>query len=174
MLHPSRPAVILAPMEGITDAPMRALQGAIGSFTFAVSEFVRVSGEPVPRKGFVRDVPELRTGAVTATGLPVAIQILGGDPDRMAQSALNAVSVGALAIDINFGCPAPTVNRNDGGASILREPCRIRDIVQAIREAVPPEIPVSAKLRLGWDRIETMEETAAMADTGGADWITIH
>jgi len=161
-------------MDGITDAPMRALLGALGGFDFAVSEFVRVSVEPLPPKVFLRAIPELRDGGVTPTGLPVQVQILGGDPERMAWSALAACKAGATAIDINFGCPAPTVNRNDGGASILRSPCRVRDIVAEVRSALPPEIPVSAKLRLGWDCIDTIYETAAMAAEGGASWLTIH
>ena len=92
----------------------------------------------------------------------------------MAQSAVTACRAGAKAIDINFGCPAPTVNRHDGGASLLREPCRIREIVRAVRDAVPEQIPVSAKLRLGWDNIEDIHENAAMAAEGGANWLTIH
>jgi tRNA-dihydrouridine synthase C len=174
MLIANRPALILAPMEGITDAPMRALQGASGAFSFAVSEFLRVSGEPIPRKVFLRDVPELGHGCVTPTGLPVQVQILGGHPGRMAQSALTAVEAGAKAIDINFGCPAPIVNRHDGGASILREPCRVREIVAEVRAAVPQELPVSAKLRLGWDDIDSVYDNAAMAAEGGATWVTIH
>lgn len=174
MLDPERPALVLAPMDGITDAPMRALQGLSGAFTYAVSEFIRVTAEPLPRKVFLREVPELAHGALTPTGLPVQVQILGGDPEPMARSAINAVRAGATAIDINFGCPAPTVNRNDGGASLLRYPCRIRDIVAAVRAAVPPEIPVSAKLRLGWDTTEAIHENAAMAAEGGASWLTIH
>src|SRR5687768_16633569 len=106
-------------MDGITDAPMRALQGATGAFTYAVTEFVRVSSQPIPAKVFRREVPELCHGARTPTGLPVQVQILGGHPERMAKSALAACKAGAKAIDINFGCPAPTVNRHDGGASLL-------------------------------------------------------
>lgn len=161
-------------MEGITDAPMRALQGSFGAFTFAVSEFLRVSQEPIPLKVFLRDIPELRNEGRTPTGLPVQIQLLGGDPDRMAISALTACEAGAKAIDINFGCPAPTVNRHDGGASLLNHPCRIRDIVAAVRSAVPPDIPVSAKLRLGWESIDDIHENAAMAAEGGASWLSIH
>jgi tRNA-dihydrouridine synthase C len=161
-------------MDGITDAPMRALQGEIGSFTFAVSEFVRVSWEALPRKVFAREVPECLNGGLTPTGLSVAVQILGGDPDLMAYSAANAVAAGARAIDINFGCPAPTVNRNDGGALLLKTPCRIRSVVSAVRAAVPAEIPVSAKIRLGWDSIESVYENAQMAAEGGASWLTIH
>lgn len=174
MLDPNKPALVLAPMEGITDAPMRALQGATGAFSYAVSEFLRVSNTVIPRKVFRRDIPELEMGARTVNGLPVQVQILGGDPELMARSALTAVAAGAAGIDINFGCPAPTVNRHDGGASLLRHPCRIREIVAAVREAVPSTIPVSAKLRLGWDSIENIDENAAMAAAGGASWLTIH
>ncbi len=174
MLPKDGPALVLAPMDGVTDAAMRAFQGRWGAFSYAVTEFLRVSETPIPGKVFRREVPELLTGAQTETGLPVQVQILGGDPVRMAKSAQTAVKVGATAIDINFGCPAPTVNRNDGGASLLRYPCRIREIVQAVREAVPAEIPVSAKIRLGWDSIDPVFENAAMVQEGGASWITIH
>lgn len=161
-------------MDGITDAPMRALQGALGGFSYAVTEFLRVSVSPLPASVFRKAAPELCNNGLTPTGLPVQIQILGGDPGRMALSAQAAVRAGAEAIDINFGCPAPTVNRHDGGASLLREPCRIREIVSAVRGAVPTEIPVSAKLRLGWDSIDAVHENAAMAAEGGASWLTIH
>lgn len=171
---PGRPALLLAPMDGLTDSPMRALQGEFGAFTFAVSEFVRVSASVVPEKVFHRDVPELLTQGETASGLPVQVQILGGDAELMALSALEALGAGARSIDINFGCPAPTVNRHDGGASILKFPTRVREIVEAVRTAVPSEIPVSAKLRLGWSRVDEVHEIAAMAAAGGADWITVH
>lgn len=161
-------------MDGITDAAMRAFQGQIGAFSYAVSEFVRVSIEPIPARVFRRDAPEVENGGKTTTGLPVQVQILGGDPENMALSALQAVKAGAPAIDLNFGCPAPTVNRNDGGATLLKTPCRIRDVVRAVRDAVPADIPVSAKMRLGWDSIDPIDENAAMAAEGGADWITIH
>lgn len=161
-------------MDGITDAPMRSLMGEVGAFSYAVSEFVRVSISTIPAKVFRRDVPELETAGVTDSGLPVQVQILGGDAERMAASAINAVKAGARAIDINFGCPAPTVNRNDGGASLLRTPCRIREVVAAVRAVTPPWIPVSAKLRLGWDSIEDIHVNAEMAAEGGASWLTIH
>lgn len=168
------PALVLAPMDGITDAPMRALQGEHGAFTFAVTEFVRISTTALPKKVFVRDVPELATGGQTLTGLPVQVQLLGGDPEKMAASAYAAYEAGASAIDVNFGCPAPTVNRNDGGATLLKHPLRIRAVMEAIRAALPTAIPVSAKLRLGWDTRDAIHENAAMAAEGGASWLTIH
>ncbi len=161
-------------MDGLTDAPMRAVQGSIGAFDYAVSEFIRVAQEIPPVKVFRRDVPELLTGCRTATGLPVQVQILGGDPERMAIAAITAVDAGATAIDINFGCPAPTVNRHDGGATLLKYPDRIYCVVKAVREALPLSIPVSAKMRLGWDSIDPIFENAQMAESAGASWITIH
>ena len=173
-LTANTPALLLAPMDGVTDASMRAVQGEMGAFTFAVTEFIRVSQEVPPAHVFHRHVPELLTGGVTCTGLPVQIQLLGGDPERMARAALVACNAGATAIDINFGCPAPTVNRHDGGATLLKFPCRIREVVSAVRFAVPRHIPVSAKMRLGWDTIDSIHENAAMAEAGGASWVTIH
>ncbi|MEQ1936520.1 MAG: tRNA-dihydrouridine synthase family protein, partial [Fimbriimonadaceae bacterium] len=174
VLDPNKPALVLAPMDGVTDAAMRDFQGSSGVFSYAVTEFLRVSTEAIPRKVFRREVPELETGGRTSTGMPVQVQILGGDPGRMAKSAYTAWQSGAKAIDINFGCPAPTVNRHDGGASLLLHPCRIREIVAAVRSAVPSEVPVSAKLRLGWDSVEPIFENAQMAVEGGAAWLTIH
>ncbi len=174
MLERNTPALVLAPMDGVTDAAMRDFQGSTGAFSYAVTEFIRVSNEAIPLKVFRREVPELVTGANTATGMPVQVQILGGDPARMAKSAHTAWRAGATAIDINFGCPAPTVNRHDGGASLLLHPCRIREIVCAVREALPESVPVSAKLRLGWDSTDPIFENAAMAVEGGASWLTIH
>ena len=174
MLLSTVPALILAPMEGVTDAPMRAVQGEAGAFTFAVSEFFRINQSIPYKSAFYRHIPELRTSARTATGLPVQVQLLGGDSGRMAASAAVACEAGATAIDINFGCPAPTVNRHDGGATLLKYPKRIREIVSAVRSALPKHIPVSAKLRLGWDSIDAIFENAEMAAEGGASWITIH
>ena len=174
MIIADTPAIVLAPMEGLTDAPMREVQGRLGAFTYSVAEFFRISGNVPSRSAFYRSVPELRRGARTNGGLSVQVQLLGGHPGRMGESALNACLAGAKAIDINFGCPAPTVNNHDGGASLLKYPKRIREIVAAVREAVPAEIPVSAKLRLGWDTTDAIFENAAMAAEGGASWLTIH
>ncbi|MBX9579697.1 MAG: tRNA-dihydrouridine synthase family protein [Gemmataceae bacterium] len=174
MLDPDRPALILAPMEGVTDAPMRAVMGESGAFTSAVSEFLRVSHSVLSPAVVRRHVPELLAGGRTPTGLPVQVQLLGGDPGRVAASAAVTHAAGAAAIDLNFGCPAPTVNRHDGGATLLKHPHRIRAIVAAVRAALPCSVPVSAKLRLGWDSVGPVDENAAMAAEGGASWITIH
>jgi tRNA-dihydrouridine synthase C len=162
-------------MEGVTDAPMRALLSERGGFSFCVTEFLRVSQDVLPAKVFRANVPEiLRAGCTTPSGGPVSVQLLGGDPEKLARTALVAVRAGARAIDLNFGCPAPTVNRHDGGATLLKHPTRIRAIVETVRKALPAEIPLSAKLRLGWDTQDPIHENSDMAAQGGAAWITIH
>ncbi len=161
-------------MEGVTDFPMRALLSETGAFTRCVSEFLRVSHEVPPAHVFLKHLPELKNASKTPSGVPVHCQLLGGDPGRLALSARRAVELGAEGIDLNFGCPAPTVNRHDGGATLLKYPTRLRGIVEAVRAAVPKEIPVSAKLRLGWDDASAIHENADQAALGGASWITIH
>lgn len=167
-------ALVLAPMDGVTDALMRGILSRHMPLSYCVTEFVRVSGIVLSEKVFLKEVPELLAGCATASGAPVQVQLLGGDPDLLAESALRAVKVGARSIDLNFGCPAPTVNRHDGGATLLKFPDRIESIVACVRSALPREIPVSAKLRLGWDDPRAILVNAERAARGGASWITIH
>jgi tRNA-dihydrouridine synthase C len=161
-------------MDGVTDALMRRLLTRRMPLSYCVTEFIRVSGLVPPDKTFLLDVPELRHVSRTQSGAPVQVQLLGGDPDRLAQSAQRAVALGAQGIDLNFGCPAPTVNKHDGGATLLKFPERVEKIVGAVRSAVPAELPVSAKLRLGWDDPRAIHTNADRAARGGASWITIH
>jgi tRNA-dihydrouridine synthase C len=173
-LSADTPALVLAPMDGVTDALMRGVLTAECPFTYCVTEFIRVSAQIPPAHIFLRDVPELHTGCRTASGVGVQVQLLGGDPDTMATAAERAVALGAQGVDINFGCPAPTVNRHDGGATLLKYPDRIEAIVRAVRSAVPSQYPVSAKLRLGWDDPRAVLVNAERAARGGAAWLTIH
>ena len=178
--HPGDPGlfVALAPMDGITDWVYRALitdihQGRSG-ISLCVSEFVRVTRGAVPDKVILRHCPELSHGGRTPAGVPVMVQLLGGDPESMAETACVAAELGAPGIDLNFGCPAKTVNNHDGGATILKTPARVQRIVSAVRQAVPAHIPVSAKIRLGWDSARGVEDVARAAADGGAAWLTIH
>ena len=143
------PLLILAPMEGITDPPMRRLLTGIGGIDWCVSEFIRVSGHVLPDRVIRRFVPEAETGWKTVFGVPVVPQILGGDPEVMAGMARALERMGAPGVDLNFGCPAKTVNKHDGGASLLKCPERLGGIVRAVRDALR-RIPVTVKIRLGW------------------------
>src|SRR5689334_19437874 len=107
---PGRPALVLAPMEGVMDAPMRAMMSELGPLSYGVAEFLRVSQEVPPRHVFLRHVPEFASGLTVASAnggwaFPLQIQLLGGDPERLAGAAAVAVGLGARAIDLNFGCP---------------------------------------------------------------------
>jgi tRNA-dihydrouridine synthase C len=171
---PARPALALAPMEGISDAVVRELLSALGGMDFCVTEFIRVAHRPVPASVLLRECPELRRGGRTASGTPVMVQLLGGEPALVAETARTAVALGAVGIDLNFGCPAKRVNGSDGGASLLRCPPRVTDVVRATREAVPAHLPVSAKVRLGWEDPDDVVPIVRAAEAGGAAWITVH
>lgn len=173
-LDKNTPAVILAPMEGITDAPFREFITRTGFYDYCVSEFIRVSSNALSTKVFHRHIPELLTASKTSSNIPVQIQLLGGHPERLADSALHAIAGGAKGIDLNFGCPAPTVNRSDGGATLLQYPDRLEKIVRTVRDRVPSTIPVSAKLRLGFSDPEVIHDNARRVEQAGASWITIH
>jgi tRNA-dihydrouridine synthase C len=164
----------LAPMEGISDSIVRELLSALGGMDFCVTEFIRVVQRPVPAKVLLRQCPELANGGRTRSGVPVLVQLLGGEPELVAETARIAVDLGALGIDLNFGCPAKRVNGSDGGASLLRDPCRVTEVVGAVRRAVPRSVTVSAKVRLGWDSPDDVVRVAQAAEAGGPDWITIH
>lgn len=174
LIQQGQPGVVLAPMEGVTDAPMRALLTEKAPYLFCVTEFLRVTELPVPKKVFYREVPELSFGCSTSSGTPVIVQLLGGNPFVLAESAKRAVALGAQGIDLNFGCPAPTVNRHDGGATLLKYPHRLFDIVSTVRKALPPSVSVSAKLRLGWENPDDIFENAEQVSRAGASWITVH
>ena len=91
----TRPRLILAPMEGVVDAIMREQLTAIGGYERCVTEFVRVSQTLLPNRVFYRYAPELRQGGLTASGVPVYLQLLGSDPELMAANALRAAKLGA-------------------------------------------------------------------------------
>jgi tRNA-dihydrouridine synthase C len=174
MAPPTIETLALAPMEGVTDDVLREVFVALGGVDYVVTEFVRVSSEVLPAKLLLRECPELSRPGCAIDGVPVHLQLLGGDPARVAATAHVARSLGARAIDLNFGCPAPTVNRHDGGATLLKDPARVRSVVSAVRSALPPDVTVSAKIRLGWDSPDHVTDLARAAEEGGASWITIH
>src|SRR5688572_11856267 len=105
-------------MEGVVDAVIRDIFTQIGGVDLCVTEFIRITDRIVPDADLKKYAPELFNDRKrqTNTGIPVLVQFLGGQPEPIAESALKAHSLGAAGIDLNFGCPAKTVNRHDGGA----------------------------------------------------------
>ncbi len=171
---PSQPRLFLAPMEGVTDWVMRDLLTSIGGIDHCVTEFLRVTSRLHPYSVFEKNCPELKTNSRTRAGVPVYVQLLGGQAGPMAENAQRAAEMGALGIDLNFGCPAKTVNRHDGGASLLKSTERLYEIVKTVRSAVPENIPVTAKIRLGFDNPTACLENAKAIEEAGAAWLTVH
>lgn len=168
------PKLILAPMQGLTDAPMRDLLTRIGGYDECVSEFVRITHTVHSRVTWLRHVPEIARQNRTPSGIPCTTQLLGSDADMMAKNALEAVRLGVQTIDLNFGCPAPTVNKHQGGAILLREPERIHQIVHELRFRLPEHINLTAKMRLGFENTDLAVANAQAIAAGGASQITIH
>jgi len=166
--------LMLAPMEGVIDHVMRELLTSLGGIDRCVTEFVRVTDRLLPPRVFRRLCPELDSGGTTPSGVPVYLQLLGGQAAVLADNAARAAELGALGIDLNFGCPAKTVNRSDGGAILLREPHRVHAIVSAVRAAVPQHIPVTVKTRLGYEDRALFLDIVAGIEAAGASELTIH
>jgi tRNA-dihydrouridine synthase C len=161
-------------MEGVLDHLMREILTDINDYDLCVTEFVRVVDQLLPDHVFHRLCPELGQRSQTKSGVPVHIQLLGQDPNWMAENAIKAAQLGAKGIDLNFGCPAKLVNKSKGGAALLQHPELIHNVVKACREAVPASTPVTAKIRLGWDNPEDCFEIVDAIQSAGASELTVH
>jgi tRNA-dihydrouridine synthase C len=166
--------LLLAPMEGLLDATLRDVLTRTGGVDRCVSEFIRVTDTLLPERVFIRVVPELLQGGRTRAGVPVRPQLLGSDPVCLADNAARLATLNPPGIDLNFGCPAKTVNNSRGGAVLLDEPELVGRIVAAVRRAVPPHVPVSAKMRLGYQDDLRAEDCALAIAEAGANELVIH
>ncbi|HET8848356.1 MAG TPA: tRNA-dihydrouridine synthase [Marinobacter sp.] len=166
--------IILAPMEGLVDAPIRETLTQVGGIDRCVTEFIRVTHGILPPRVFHKYAPELSNGARTRAGIPVAVQLLGSNAHMMGVHGARAVELGARQVDINFGCPAKTVNKHKGGCVLMREPELMQEITAAVREAVPAHIPVTAKMRLGYDDRSMATACAQALEHAGVAELVIH
>ncbi|HET6279922.1 MAG TPA: tRNA dihydrouridine synthase DusB [Polyangia bacterium] len=162
------PAILLAPMEAVTDLPFRTICEELGA-ALTFTEFL--SAEALTRgaaKAVNRMWPSLG-------GRRFAVQIFGRETAAMVRGAQMAVDVGASIVDINMGCPAKKVTAGACGSALMREPALAAALVEAVRKATPQHIPVTVKHRAGWD--ESSLNAAAFAQAlvdAGAAMITVH
>jgi len=161
-------------MEGVVDHLMRDMLTRVGGFDLCVTEFVRVVEQKLPAKTFYKLCPELHHGSVTPSGVPVRVQLLGQHPQWLAENAQTAVELGSPGVDLNFGCPAKTVNKSKGGAVLLKETETLYQIVKTVREAVPADQPVTAKIRLGFEDKSLAIDNAIAITEAGADQLVVH
>lgn len=173
-LFPLFMKLILAPMEGLIDVHMRTLLTRSGGFDHCVTEFMRVVDQLMPERVFYRVCPEAANGWRTPSGTPVHLQLLGSDPNAMAENACRAADLGAPVIDVNFGCPSKTVNNSKGGAVLLKEPETIHQILTTIRRALPSHVPLTAKMRLGFEDKSLAIDNAKAIETAGVQELCVH
>jgi tRNA-dihydrouridine synthase C len=165
-------------MEGVLDHLMRDLLTQVGNYDLCVTEFVRVVDQVISDRAFYRFCPELKEadayGCTTGSGTPVRVQLLGQYPEYMAENAAKVIELGSSGVDINFGCPSKTVNKSRGGAILLKDPENLYQIVKAVKDAVPADTIVSAKIRLGYEDKTLAIENGQAVEAAGASELTVH
>ncbi len=162
---------LLAPMEGVTEPCFRELvlernppEHLGGAFT----EFVRVVDHAMSRRVLLKHLGERRFRA------PVGLQLMGADLAALEETAAAAVRAGAPLVDLNFGCPAKGALRGCAGSAALKDPARMQQTVEAVVRGVSGAVPVTAKIRAGYDHADDVEVLARAAEAGGAALLTIH
>ena len=161
------PPLVLSPMAGVTDISFRRLLKARGGIGLTVSEFISV-------EGLTRNNPKSkRQMRFYENERPFAVQIFGGQPERMRLAAEMAEEVGADILDVNCGCPAPKVVKHGGGSGLLRDLPRLEIILKEIKRAIT--IPLTIKIRAGYsDSTINAVETAKLAEDCGVEHIALH
>lgn len=159
--------VFLAPMAGVTDLPFRILAREYGA-DLVVSEMVSAQALVYGNQ------KTFRLLSIDDAERPVAIQIFGHDPKVMSEAAKIVYEhVAPEMIDLNFGCPTPKIVKNGDGSVLMTTPILLEKVAAAVVKAVP--IPVTAKIRLGWDKENiNCVEVSQRLESVGIHWITIH
>ena len=162
----------LGPMAGYTDSAMRQVCHEAGAEA-SVSEMI--SAKAV----VYRDKKTFSLAHIRPEEGPVALQLFGSEPAVMAEAAARLAESPSgrppIAIDINMGCPVPKVAGNGEGSALLRDPARCYDIAVAMRRALPPALPLTAKIRLGWDAAhKNAAEVAAALGEAGVSLLFVH
>jgi len=160
-------AYALAPMAGMTDTAFRRLVKRRGGCGLVVTEMVS-------SEGLVRGIDRtLEYAEYTEEERPVSIQIFGGDPAKMADAAQIVEGMGADIVDVNMGCPVPKIAKHNAGCSLMREPAHAQSVVAAMANAV--RIPVTVKMRAGWDANEiNAPDLARRMEDAGAAAVAVH
>ncbi len=158
--------LILAPMDGISDLPFRALTRKLGSAA-SYTEFVNAIDVVQKHPSIASKV------AFRGAERPVVIQIFDDNPDRMVEAGLRLMEYGPDILDVNMGCPSKDVSGRGAGAGLLKEPRKIAEIFNKLTHALA--IPVTGKIRLGWDESsKNYLEVAKMIEDNGGCLIAVH
>ena len=158
--------LILAPMDGVTDLPFRVLIRRLGS-AMSYTEFVNAKDVIYWHAHLDERLKFLEEER------PVAIQIYDDNPDRLVKAALILEKLRPDIIDVNMGCPAKTVSNRGAGAGLLKQPKKVAEIIQRLVASL--SVPVTAKIRLGWDdQSRNYMEIAHIVEDCGASLLAVH
>jgi len=161
------PPLLLAPMEDVTNLPFRLIAKRIGGPGLMFTEFVSAMAI---HYGAVKTFRKMR---IDPAERPLGIQIFGGEPDVMAETARIAEEMGADIVDINMGCWVPKVCKTGSGAALLKDPELAEKIVRTVVSAV--KVPVTVKVRAGWDySLFAAPDLAKRFQDAGAQMLTLH
>lgn len=160
------PPIVLAPLAGLTDSPMRRLCRRHGASM--------VWTEMVSAEGAIRNSwKTFELLAFHEEERPIAFQLFGSRPESMAEATRRAAALGPDAIDINAGCPVKKVVKSTSGAALMRDLRLLRDVTQAVLESTT--LPVTVKIRSGWDECSiNAPEAAGMLSELGVAAVTVH
>lgn len=159
--HPT----MLAPMEGVTHPELRAIVAELGGVGMVCTEFVRVSRGPLAPSS-------IRKMVVRHPSVPLSVQVMGNEADKMAEAARIVCDAGADVVDVNLGCPMPRIVRQGVGAAMLRDRALLFDVLSKMRAATPTQL--SAKIRAGFDDADDVVAIARVVERAGADFIVVH
>jgi nifR3 family TIM-barrel protein len=160
------PYLLLAPMEGVGDRCFRKAMASIGGFDEAVTDFLRV-----PANAHIESLAK-KYEPLETSPIPLAVQLMGSDPELLAAMAVAMQKKGAPRIDLNCGCPSNTVTGKGAGSSLLKDPEFLHENAQALVRAV--STPVTLKMRSGYEDTSLFQENLLAAQGSGVKYITLH
>ena len=152
-------------MEGVTNAAVREVLAGYGPVGLVCTEFVRISGGRISPTYLRKQVEKL-------PGVPLSVQVMGNDPELMAEAGAVVARAGADVVDLNLGCPTGSAARKGVGAALLKQPALLARLLGTMRRGVPGLL--SAKLRAGFDTTDDALSNARLVQDNGLDYLAVH
>ncbi len=166
LIPSDRPALVLAPMQAVTDLSFMRVIARRGAPDWFVSEYFRVHPDSVPNAGILRSITE------NPTGRPIFAQMIGCDVPSLIRTATQLAQFPVAGIDLNLGCPAPIVCRKNAGGGLLREPAELDLLLGSLRDAIPGRFTV--KTRIGYAHESEFPRLLEIFRKHAIDGLTIH
>jgi tRNA-dihydrouridine synthase len=163
---PGLPLLALAPMQNVTDLAFMQVIAHYGAPDYFFTEYFRVHPQSRLDKHILRSIDE------NESGRPVFAQLIGHDPELLVKSALSLLEHPVAGIDLNLGCPAPFIYKQNVGGGLLRDPGRVSEILAALRAALPGLFTV--KMRIGFDSLDHFETMLELVERHRVDLLSLH